>query len=155
KPPSDGCAQRLECLHTLKRGFVMAGFRRNCSTSRRVIVIGVISSLATLVVAGGAGAQPGDRFQGDYSKTAAKHLLPAAPQLTVKPWSLGLADLGQVPQVGFWDTPGAAEPIAQMNAKINQVNRQKADRFMQLLIDNRPDLAGLPFVLGDACRTKK
>src|SRR5262249_7295952 len=37
-------------------------------------------------------------------------------------------------------------------AKINHLNKDKKDRFIETLLAERPDLAGLPFVMGDACR---
>jgi hypothetical protein len=40
-------------------------------------------------------------------------------------------------------------------AKINHVNRKGTDRFVQLLVDHRPDMQGLPFVMGDACRMSR
>jgi len=47
------------------------------------------------------------------------------------------------------------EQTAHLMAKINFLNKQKTDRFMELLIENRPDLSGLPFILGDASRLDK
>ena len=44
------------------------------------------------------------------------------------------------------------ERNANQIANINFLNLNKTDRFMELLIANRPDLAGLSFVMGDACR---
>ena len=40
-------------------------------------------------------------------------------------------------------------------AKINLVNSRGTDQFMKELLKTRPDLAGLPFLLGDACRLSK
>src|SRR5262249_21776956 len=39
-------------------------------------------------------------------------------------------------------------------AKINHINGKKTDAFMETLRGDRLDLSGLPFTLGDACRTK-
>ncbi len=44
--------------------------------------------------------------------------------------------------------------IAMQMHRINYLNRKKTDRFVELLLEHRPDLAGLPFVMGDACRMK-
>lgn len=44
---------------------------------------------------------------------------------------------------------------AHQIAKINYLNLKKRDSFMDALLENRPDLAGLPFVMGDACRLQK
>src|SRR4029077_6991754 len=38
--------------------------------------------------------------------------------------------------------------------KINHLNQKKTDSFMEALLGKRTDLAGLPFAMGDACRTK-
>src|SRR5262249_20222565 len=34
------------------------------------------------------------------------------------------------------------------------LNQKKVDGFLETLLSKRPDLNGLPFVMGDACRTK-
>jgi hypothetical protein len=47
------------------------------------------------------------------------------------------------------------EHIAHQTATINHINREKADRFVELLQEHRPDLAGLPFARGAACRLSK
>jgi hypothetical protein len=47
------------------------------------------------------------------------------------------------------------ELTAHQIANINFLNRDKRDHFMELLIEHRPDLAGLPFVMGNACRLDK
>jgi hypothetical protein len=44
--------------------------------------------------------------------------------------------------------------VAHTIDKIVIANRQKTDAFVEALIGKRPDLAGLPFLLGDACRMK-
>ena len=44
---------------------------------------------------------------------------------------------------------------AHLIARINFVNQKKNDRYMELLLENRSDLAGLPFTMGDACRLQK
>ena len=45
--------------------------------------------------------------------------------------------------------------IIQQIASINHLNEKGGDHFLKLLIKQRPDLAGLPFVMGDACRLPK
>lgn len=42
---------------------------------------------------------------------------------------------------------------AHQIAKINHLNAKKTDAFMVALLEARPDLAGMPFNMGDACRT--
>jgi hypothetical protein len=48
----------------------------------------------------------------------------------------------------------AALDIAHQIAKINHLNSGKTDGFIEALRGQRPDLIGLPFAMGDACRTK-
>ena len=40
-------------------------------------------------------------------------------------------------------------------AKINHLNRKKRDGFMLAMLEQRPDLRGLPFLMGDDCRTQR
>jgi hypothetical protein len=92
--------------------------------------------------------------------TPLKKLLPAPPsKKTAAP--MAAEELSQVPEVEFqaqWakDRPAneAMKEIAHQIAKINHVNAKKSDGFMEALRDARSDLAGLPFAMGDACRTK-
>jgi hypothetical protein len=46
----------------------------------------------------------------------------------------------------------AQEHMALTLAKINHVNKDDAERFLTMLVENRSDLAGLPFLKGSACR---
>jgi hypothetical protein len=43
---------------------------------------------------------------------------------------------------------------ARLTTQINHLNKKKTDHFMELLVAHRADLAGMPFVMGDACRLK-
>jgi hypothetical protein len=70
-------------------------------------------------------------------------------------------DLARVPEVEFEAPPAkdlagteATRRIAHQIAKVNHLNDKKADGFVEALRGERPDLAGLPFAMGDACRTK-
>jgi hypothetical protein len=130
-----------------------------------------------------AQAQPGDgnnppHFTIDPA-TPLKDLLPAAPDATAltPPWKV--QDFAQVPEVLFQKgeairrlprprtmTPEeekqamlreqeAFKKTAHLIAKINHVNQKGTDRFVKALRDSRDDLAGLPFLLGDACRLSK
>lgn len=47
------------------------------------------------------------------------------------------------------------EAIAQVLARVNHLNKEGTDQFMKVLLRHRPDLAGLPWVMGDGCRTDK
>ena len=48
----------------------------------------------------------------------------------------------------------AKNQIAHQIAKINHLNDKKTDGFLEALRGERLDLNGLPFAMGDACRTK-
>jgi hypothetical protein len=49
----------------------------------------------------------------------------------------------------------ARQQVALTLARINHVNQDSADRFLAMLVENRSDLAGLPFLKGAACRMSK
>lgn len=88
-----------------------------------------------------------------------KDLLPAPPNVKASPRPVVTEDLAQVPEVFFLETGSATIPfhetIARQIAGINFLNQKRTDHFMEVLLENRPDLAGLPFVLGAACRLGK
>jgi hypothetical protein len=85
-------------------------------------------------------------------------LLPTPPQAAGRVGPLFIEDLAQVPEVVFQEplakTPEALKRTAHTMAKINHLNRRKVDGFMEALLGQRPDLAGLPVAMGDACRMK-
>jgi len=94
-------------------------------------------------------------------KTPLKALLPAAPKVTKAAGPFLAEDLAQVPEVQFQspqsrDIAGleATKQTAHMIARINHLNGKKTDGFLLALTGERADLAGLPFAMGDACRTK-
>jgi hypothetical protein len=94
-------------------------------------------------------------------KTPLKDLLPVPPQAEPKAASPLVEDLARVPEVMFQeplarnlDTPKAMEQTALAIARVNHLNQKKSDRFMEALLETRPDLAGLPVAMGEACRTK-
>jgi hypothetical protein len=115
-------------------------------------------------------------------KISPRDLLPPAPK-TVAPQPLAGDDLAAVPEVQFEEPPivktvkpdkklsdaenekrdiASAAAIrksmlrtAHQVAKVNYLNLKKRDFFMEALLENRPDLAGLPFAMGDACRLQK
>jgi len=69
-------------------------------------------------------------------------------------------ELTKVPEVEFQAKPAKiptdgklVEQAAYQLAKINHLNAKKTDAFMTALLENRADLAGLPFRMGDNCRT--
>src|SRR5262249_10980824 len=96
-------------------------------------------------------------------KTPLKELLPVAPEMKTPVKPLAIDDLFEVPEVHFQDPnilPGgdlakARKLVAHQIAKINFLNDKGPDQFVKTLLENRPDLAGLSFVTGDACRLKE
>jgi hypothetical protein len=90
-------------------------------------------------------------------RTLPKDLLPVAPTTGPPPGTLTHDDLAQVPEVQFRYLPREQfrETIGQQIAGINFLNAMSADHFIEVLRENRPDLAGLPFVVGDTCRLKE
>ena len=68
-------------------------------------------------------------------------------------------DLNRVAEVQFEEPSGipkgeAMTHLAHQIAKINHLNDRKADGFIDALRSERSDLIGLPFAMGDACRSK-
>jgi hypothetical protein len=101
-------------------------------------------------------------------KTPLKDLLPAPPKVTKAAGPFLAEDLAQVPEVQF-RAPlvlplneqatqaanlEATRQTAHLIARINHLNGKKTDGFLLALTGERTDLAGLPFAMGDACRTK-
>jgi hypothetical protein len=69
-------------------------------------------------------------------------------------------NLAKVPELTFGEPISKAlakekamETTAHVMAKINHLNLKKTDGFMLAMIEKRPDLRGLPFLMGDNCRT--
>lgn len=88
-----------------------------------------------------------------------KDFLPPPPKATPRPGPVLVNDLARVPEVEFQERydralppQKAAERNAVQLAKISHLNGKKTDGFMVVLLENRPDLAGLPFAMGDDCR---
>jgi hypothetical protein len=116
-------------------------------------------------------------------KTPLRDLLPVPPKYTPPGLPLLNYDLARVPEVMMYDPASIAlkrpsskddkkesevkrhiafeleefveKQIAHQIAKINHLNKQKRDHFLTTLLAQRADLAGLPFVMGDACRQDK
>jgi HEAT repeat protein len=89
-------------------------------------------------------------------------LVPSAPrdQRTDKKLELPTT-LAQVPEIRFQQplTKAMQTPLAQLHTAVtidgvHLLNRKKTDAFIETLRSNRPDLAGLSFAMGDACRMK-
>jgi hypothetical protein len=92
-------------------------------------------------------------------KTPLKDLLPALPKLKRVVGPLLTNDLSRVPEVRFQASTKAVnaearQQIAHQIAKINHLNDKNTDGFIEALRSERSDVAGMPFAMGDACRTK-
>jgi hypothetical protein len=94
-------------------------------------------------------------------KTPLKDLLPAPPKVTKAAGPFLSDDLARVPEVQFQAPPSrdvanqeATKQTAHLIARINHLNTKKTDGFLLALTGERADLTGLPFAMGDACRTK-
>jgi hypothetical protein len=102
---------------------------------------------------------PNLRFTID-PKAPTRDLLPVAPKAAAR-GPVTTNDLAAVPELAFAEAPTKPDAMKQMSAaahqiaKINAANAagKKSDAFMVALLDARPDLAGMPFNMGDACRT--
>jgi hypothetical protein len=102
-------------------------------------------------------------------KTPLKDLLPVPPPDKKLTGPVLTEDLTKVPEVELQAPAPRAKNLLEavstrldqeaekktshMLAKINHLNVTKTDAFVEALLSNRRDLAGLPFALGDACRT--
>lgn len=112
-------------------------------------------NLQQFIVAGTAA-----RFQFKIDpKASLKDLLPIPPRIERMSGPVGTNDLSRVPEVQFEAAHGRAnaeaiQHIAHQIAKINHLNDKKMDGFLAALQSERPDLTGLPFAMGDDCRTK-
>jgi hypothetical protein len=93
-------------------------------------------------------------------KTPLTALLPAAAKVSSKlPPPLN-EDLSKVPELSFGEPIAktqtktqAIKETAHAIAKVNHLNQQKIDGFMEALIAHRADLRGMPFLMGQECRT--
>lgn len=91
--------------------------------------------------------------------TPVKELLPTPPRAPATTGPVLTDDLTKVPEAEFQQRPEAINPTeltkqtAHQIAKINHLNAKKTDAFMAALLENREDLAGLPFTMGDDCRS--
>ncbi|HUR53817.1 MAG TPA: HEAT repeat domain-containing protein [Gemmataceae bacterium] len=91
--------------------------------------------------------------------TPVGRLMPTPPKPRPMSGPLTTDDLTKVPEAEFEvETAGlhpsdAAKQAAHQLAKINHLNKKQTDAFMKALLESRPDLAGLPFVMGDDCRS--
>jgi hypothetical protein len=115
----------------------------------------------TVTASGRRGVGPVPRFTFTIDPgTSTESLLPRPPHQKRIPGPLMTDDLAKVPEVAFQARPAKDAAPADLTrdtahqlAKIGHLNAKKTDAFMTALLDRRPDLAGLPFAMGDACRT--
>jgi hypothetical protein len=106
-------------------------------------------------------AQGGRRFQFNIDpQTPLKNLLPTPPEIARARPVVG-DDPAKVPELLFQKalpkelpTEQVMEQTALTIARINHVNKKETDAFIKALREQRTDLAGLHFAMGDACRTK-
>ena len=94
------------------------------------------------------------------AKTPIDKLLPTPPRYPQFAGPLLSDDLAKVPELAFQEPiaknvkpKDALKQTAHLVAKVNHVNQKKADAYMEALLAQRADLAGLSFVMGDDCRT--
>jgi hypothetical protein len=84
-------------------------------------------------------------------------LLPMPPKAVGKPAPLLNEDLGRVTELTFGEPfakgTDTEEATAHIIAKVNHLNGKDPDGFLKALTAHRGDLRGLPFRMGDACRT--
>jgi hypothetical protein len=95
-------------------------------------------------------------------KASLTELLPTPPKTLAKLPLWTNEDLAKVPELTFGEPISkelpkqkAMETTAHVMAKINYLNLKKTDGFMLAMIEQRPDLRGVPFLMGDECRTRK
>jgi hypothetical protein len=92
--------------------------------------------------------------------TPTKTLLPTPPQVKAITGPVLTDDIAKIPEAEFQARPEKVagntklvEQTAYQLAKMHHMNAKKTDAFMTALLESREDLAGLPFAMGDACRT--
>jgi hypothetical protein len=95
-------------------------------------------------------------------KSSLTELLPALPTASAKLPLWTNEDLARVTELTFGEPISkslakhqAMEATAHVVAKVNHLNRGKTDGFMLAMIEQRHDLRGLPFLMGDECRTRE
>jgi hypothetical protein len=94
--------------------------------------------------------------------TPMKELLPKPPKVQAFVGPVLDDDLARVAEIAFGEAPDrklspdkVRQDLARQVAKINHLNQEKRDGYMAALLDARPDLTGLAWAMGDACRLKE
>ncbi len=101
------------------------------------------------------------RFAFD-AKLPPSAMLPTPVKVTAKRPAWHNEDLAKVAELTIGEPiasnlrkDDALEATARMLAKMNHLNRKKTDGFMLELIAARTDLQGMPFRMGEECRTRE
>lgn len=89
--------------------------------------------------------------------TPARDLIPSPLFGSARPW--WGHDLRRVPEVGLTaplhaSDEGVKDVLRLLGAALH-LDQQQREGFLDALAEHRPDLAGLPFLKGDACRTPR
>ncbi len=151
--------------------------RRNAGTTLVVVLLVWVGLLAPQAAPAQDGMPAPKRFTFKLDpQTPVKELLPPAPAASVAPAPWLVRELTGVPEILFQvPEPVAVDPLANPKtpaeqqkmmdardkamertaytiARINHLNQKGPDHFLTLLRQHRPDLDGLPFIMGDACR---
>jgi len=119
-------------------------------------------SAAPVVFAAPSFGSSARRFQFKIDpNTPVKELLPVPSRITKPTGPASIKDMTQVPEVEFQaplarslSSEETNKQTAHTIAKINYLNDKHPDGFLETLCRERRDLDGLPFAMGDACRTK-
>jgi hypothetical protein len=120
-----------------------------------------VPQLVDLTVVQAAGQQQ-QRFTFVINpQTPLKELLPTPPKVERTRRPVVSDDPARVPEIVFenaaprnLDTATVTKNTALTIARVNHLNKKETDAFIKALQSNRADLAGLPFAMGDKCRTK-
>ncbi len=129
-----------------------------------VLVLGIVAWLAV----GELRAQTGgdqienvhEIYKADLSPdTPLQDLLPVPPKGLLTPEPVVTEDLASVPELAFQELANSASLFgiwlarsARTAQKIDFLNKKKEDGFLKAMLENRPDLQGLPFLMGADCR---
>lgn len=107
----------------------------------------------------GEDERPGQPLPTIDPKTPVKELLPVAPKAKRAPVYLG-DDLSRVPELSFEAAPEKELTTEQWQKRKGHIaaaalhlNAKRQDGFLKELLRERADLSGVPFVMGDDCRT--
>jgi hypothetical protein len=94
-------------------------------------------------------------------KASLTDLLPTPAKASAKLPLWTNEDLAKVSELTFGEPISkelpkhkAMKTTAHVMAKINHLNAKKTDGFMLAMLEQRSDLRGLPFLMGDECRTR-